>query len=442
MTGTVLFWVIALVLALACFAAVLAPLLRGAGAAEPRSRYAAKLYRDQLRELRADSARGLVTPDEARVTEIEISRRLLTTAEADAQAPDVAPRALSRRAGATLIALFLLAGMALYGLLGAPGVPDQPLVPRLERAAAERANRPRQAEAEAAIARAATPDGPRATPGPNAGPRVDAAPGPGVAEDQALIDRLETILKTRPDDEQGHRLLARARAGMSDWAGAHRAQGEVIRILGDRAGAEDYAEWAELMILATGGYVSPEAEAALGQALTRDPANKLARYYSGLTLLQEGRPDLTYQLWSALLAEGPADAPWIATIRNQIGEVARLAGMPPPEAATSQPGASAPPSAAPPSAAPGPDAADVEAAGEMSPAERQAMIEGMVDQLAGRLASEGGPAGDWARLIRAQGVLGRTDAAQASWRAAREAFATDPEALATIDAAAGAAGLR
>lgn len=438
MTGTVLFWVIALVLALACFAAVVAPLLRGAGAAEPRSRYAAKLYRDQIRELRADSARGLVTPDEARVTEIEISRRLLTTAEADAQAPDVAPRARSRRAGAMLIALFLLAGLALYGLLGAPGVPDQPLVPRLERAAAERANRPRQAEAEAAIARAAAPDGPRAAPGPNAGPRVDAAPGPGVAEDQALIDRLETILKARPDDEQGHRLLARARAGMSDWAGAHRAQGEVIRILGDRAGAEDYAEWAELMILATSGYVSPEAEAALGQALTRDPANKLARYYSGLTLLQEGRPDLTYQLWSALLAEGPADAPWIATIRSQISEVARLARLPPPEAAASQPGASA----APQSAAPGPDAAEVEAAGEMSPAERQAMIEGMVDQLAGRLGSEGGSAEEWARLIRAQGVLGRTDAAQASWRTARDAFATNSEALATIDAAAGAAGLR
>ena len=451
MTATFLFWAIAAGLALASFAAVFAPLLRGAGAAEPRTRYAAKLYRDQLRELGSDRARGLVTEAEARATEIEISRRLLATAEADAAAPQGAPRALSRGAGVAAIGLLLAAGFALYARLGAPGAPDQPLVPRLERAAAERANRPRQAEAEAALARAAAPAGPRAAPeAPSSapGPRVappapDGAPGGsagesaggGAATDAALVARLEEILKGRPDDERGHRLLARAQAGMGDWAGARRAQGEVIRLLGDRAQAEDYAQWAEFMILATQGYVSPEAEAALGQALTRDPSNKLARYYSGLTLLQEGRPDLTYRLWSALIAEGPADAPWIPTIRSQIGEVARLAGLPPPP--ETAPGTAT--GAAP--ASPGPGAADIEAAGELPPAERQSMIEGMVDRLAQRLAAGGGTAEDWARLIRAQGVLGRTDAARASWEAAKAQFAADPPALATLAEAARSAGL-
>jgi cytochrome c-type biogenesis protein CcmH len=432
MTAIFLFWAIAAALALACLAAVFAPMLRGRAASLPRARYDAKVFRDQLREVEADRTRGLMTEAEARATEIEVSRRLLATV-GDAAAGDAAegpaPRRVSRLAGLGLLGLILVASGALYLRLGAPGADDQPLATRLARAAEERANRPGQAEIEAAIATSA------AAP---AGPRIDAAPGAGSAaippEDQALINQLREVLKTRTEDERGHRLLARTLTGVGDWAGARAAQGEVIRILGDRATAEDYAAWAEFMILATNGYVSPEAETALGAALTRDPSNKLARYYSGLTLLQGGRPDLTYRLWTGLLAEGPADAPWIPTIERQIGEVARLAGQPAPETA---PVPAAPPAAVPP----GPGAADIEAAGRMSPEARQSMVEGMVDQLAARLAAGGGPVGDWARLIRAEGVLGRIADAQASWDKARAAFAADPAALATLAQAAREAGL-
>ena len=71
---------------------------------------------------------------------------------------------------------------------------------------------------------------------------------------------------------------------------------------------------------------------------------------------------------------------------------------------------------------------------------RQAMIRGMVDGLAERLATEGGPAEDWARLIRALGVLGDTDRARAIWDEARTVFADTP-GLPTVQAAAEAAGL-
>ncbi|PZQ49358.1 MAG: c-type cytochrome biogenesis protein CcmI [Rhodovulum sulfidophilum] len=428
MTATLLFWAIAAAMALGCLALVFAPMLRGRGAALPRARYDAKVFRDQLREIEADKARGLMTEAEARATEIEVSRRLLATAEADAAAGAPGPRRVSRLAGAALIAALLAGGAALYLRLGAPGLEDQPLLARLERAQRERAERPGQAEIEAAIA-ARRAGEPAAAPGAGTppGPRIGAVPGISP-EDLALIDQLREVLRSRPDDERGHRLLVRTLSGVGDWAGARAAQGEVLRILGDRAGAADYAEWAEYMILATDGYVSPEAEAALGEALTRDPSNPLARYYSGLTLAQGGRPDLAYRMWSGLLAEGPEEAPWIPTIRAQIGEVARLAGLPPPPEAT-------------PPAAPGPTAGDVEAAGEMSPEARQSMVEGMVDQLATRLDAEGGGAEDWARLIRAQGVLGRIAAAQASWDKAKAAHAADPAALATLAAAAREAGL-
>ena len=91
--------------------------------------------------------------------------------------------------------------------------------------------------------------------------------------------------------------------------------------------------------------------------------------------------------------------------------------------------------------APGPTAADISAAEAMPPADRQAMIAGMVDGLAARLAEEGGPPEDWARLIRSLGVLGRRDEATAILVEAREAHAGDAAALAEIDAAARDAGL-
>jgi cytochrome c-type biogenesis protein CcmH len=59
----------------------------------------------------------------------------------------------------------------------------------------------------------------------------------------------------------------------------------------------------------------------------------------------------------------------------------------------------------------------------MAPEDRAAMIEGMVAGLADRLATEGGPPEDWARLITAFGVLGRREQAQAVYDEALTVFA-------------------
>ena len=44
-----------------------------------------------------------------------------------------------------------------------------------------------------------------------------------------------------------------------------------MAILGDRRTARDLVDLAEARIIAAGGYVSPEAEAALSRALALDP---------------------------------------------------------------------------------------------------------------------------------------------------------------------------
>ena len=83
----------------------------------------------------------------------------------------------------------------------------------------------------------------------------------------------------------------------------------------------------------------------------------------------------------------------------------------------------------------GPTAADMAAAQEMSAEDRQEMIRGMVEGLAERLATDGGPPEDWARLIGALSVLGETARARAVADEALQVFADNSDALGIIEAA-------
>ena len=159
-----LFWAIAAALMAGCLGTVFAPLWRGAGRAERRASYDIQVHRDQLREIEADLARGVLSEAEAAATRIEVSRRLLAAADAEAgeAAAGAAPRRLTRRLAPALLVVAVLGTLGLYGWLGAGGLPDQPLAARLAEAAKARAARPGQAEAEALAARQAPPPQPAA----------------------------------------------------------------------------------------------------------------------------------------------------------------------------------------------------------------------------------------------------------------------------------------
>ncbi|KAG1648681.1 Dimethylglycine dehydrogenase, mitochondrial [Nymphon striatum] len=114
---------------------------------------------------------------------------------------------------------------------------------------------------------------------------------------------------------------------MGDFGAAAVAQEKALRIKGDGITASDVSDYGELLVLAAGGYVSPEAETAFRAALARDETDERARYYVGLMMVQTGRPDIAFRLWDALLRRGPEDAPWIAPILAQIKDVSFLAGV-------------------------------------------------------------------------------------------------------------------
>lgn len=405
------FWIVTTALSVLVAALIGLALLRGRAGAEPAAAYDLRVYRDQLREIDKDLARGVLNAADADRLRTEVSRRILA-ADAQLQKDVAGTRSMPRGTAvmAALVALVLVGGgFALYRQLGAPGYGDLSLDRRIALAAEARADRPGQAEVEAQMP-------PRPTPQLS-------------AEFSELLTRLREILKDRPDDLQGHILLARNEAASGNYAAAHAAQARVIAIKGDAATAQDYADLADMMILATGGYVSPQAEAALQAALTRDPANGGARYYWGLMMAQTGRPDQAFLIWDRLLTQSDPRAPWVAPIRAQIEEMSIRAGqrytLPPENSAPLR----------------GPSREDIDAAGDLSAADRLEMIQSMVASLSDRLANEGGTPEEWARLITSLGVLGRSAEARAIHANALEVFADAPGALDMVNRAAEQAGV-
>jgi cytochrome c-type biogenesis protein CcmH len=404
------FWILTGAMALVLTVALVLALLRGRRATGPAEAYDLQVYRDQLKEVEADQTRGKVPPEEAERLKVEISRRLLA---ADAKVRGASkggdqPKVLGYAMAALIPLVVIGGGFGLYMQIGAPGYGDVPLKLRLERSEEALKSRTSQQEAEA---------------------RMPPQPEPSATQDYlALVQRLRAAVAERPDDLQGFTLLARSEAALGNFRAAYQAQSQIIKLRGDAASAQDYTDLADMMILAAGGYVSPEAQAALEQALARDPDNGVARYYGGLMMAQVGRPDVGFRMWNTLLRESPPEAPWVPPITAQIEDLAFMAGiknfeMPDPGGAR------------------GPSAADVAAASDMTPEERMGMIRGMVGQLSARLAEEGGPPQDWARLISSLGVLGDREEASAIWNEAQVVFAANSDALDLLRGAAAQAGV-
>lgn len=403
-------------------------LLRGRADDAPPAAYDLRVYREQLAEVDRDLARGVITEEEASRIRTEVSRRVLEADRKLAAQPGggQAPTVASLVTGAVLLVLLLGGAWLLYSRIGAPGQPDQPLRARIADAAELRANRPSQGDAEAQLRqdRLAREEAETDAPPAADGPQPD-------AEFLALMEQLRRTVAENQDDPRGFELLAINEARLGDFEAAHRAQARLIELKAGQATADDYAILAEMMMLAADGYISPEAEAALEQALNRDPRNGMALYYWGLMHIQTDRPDTAFRVWRELLSISGPDDPWLAPVRAGLPELAWYAGddnyslPPPPMAAGLR----------------GPSAEDMEAAAEMSPEQRQEMIRNMVANLSDRLATQGGGPQEWAQLINALGVLGDTEQAGAIWAEAQQAFAANPEALETVRRAARSAGV-
>jgi len=361
------------------------------------------IYKDQLVEVEKDLEKGVLSKSESDAARIEVSRRiLLADKRSKLEKQTVSISQNHNKLITFIILIFILAGsFSIYAFLGNPSLPDMPLQARLAEIKENRSQRISQEEAELLV-----PD--------------------EIIEAQsdylALVSKLRIAMKERPNDIQGLRLLALHEFRLGKYRSARKAHLKIINVLGETATAKDLIDFAEVMIVATNGYVSPEAEFILRRGLEMKPNDGRARYYSGLSMAQSGRPDVTLRLWENLLDEGPDDAPWIPLIKEQIVDVARLVGV---NLAQDQ--------------LPGPTSEQINSAETMSDIDRKEMIQGMVSSLSNRLANEGGTVNEWARLIRALGVLGETANASKIWIEAQTIFERNSSDIEILREAARAA---
>ncbi len=372
-----LLWLAFALLTAVVLAAVLAPLARPARAVAAPEAGALAVYRDQLDEIERERARGLVDEAEAAAARLEVSRRLLASADA---APPAVTRTIRPAAAMMAIAVLTpLLTLTLYLTHGSPGLPGYPLA-----------------------SRAATP--------------IEQA---GIGE---LIAKVEAQLRAHPEDGKGWDVIApiylrlgRFREAAAAYAAATRLEGET---------AQRLAGFAEASVLAADGIVVEDARAAYEKILKLEPGRPEPRFWLALAKEQDGNLAAALADYRALLANAPADAPWRPAVEGRIADVSsRLTGAPAPAAPR------------------GPSPADVAAAEKLSPAERARMITAMVDGLAERLKHDGRDLAGWLRLVNAYVVLDRKEEARAALAQARRHFPGDEQALAQLSALARSLGL-
>lgn len=386
-----LLWII-----LACLTAiVLFVLLRplaGAGTADraPEA-FDAAVYRDQLSEIASDRARGLIGEEEAEAARVEIARRLLA-ADSKARASDRA-KAAGTRARAAMIGValaFPLFALGLYLIYGSPRLPDQPLTARLQDPASDRTL-------------------------------------------EALVARVEARLREHPEEGEGWEVIAPVYMGWRRYGDAAQAYAQAVRLLGESA--KRLSGQGQALVLANNGVVTEEARHALERAVELDASLIEPRILLAIAKEQDGQFQAAIDDWRALLSKADADAPWRAMVEKRIATAeAHLAGRPVSEAET-------PPQTGAQSQG-GPSASDIATAQNMSPAERQAMVERMVQGLADRLDRDGSDLPGWLKLVRAYSVLDRKDDALKALQRAKSQFSENAQAIEQLDRLAAELGLK
>ena len=378
-------------------AAVLIPVLRRHRRSPSRADYDLTVYRDQLRELESDRARGLVSEEQVDAARTEIERRMLRAARARArdaaQAADAAkasePAAerarvstgWRRRAAAIGLGLCIPAlAVGVYASLGTPGLPGRPFA-EVERPAD-------QTEALAALSEP--------------------------------VEQLAARLEGEPDNLEGWLLLGRSYVVLQRYPEAADAFRRAATLSGDDP--EVLAMLGEAIVWANDGMVVPEAVGAFRQVLDARPTDPAARFHLALARAQAGQVREAYDMWLALAADTPADAAWRGDLEQLIGQAAEVLGVEP-GTVPSRPTVADAPS--------GPTAEDMAAAAEMSPEERMAMIRSMVEGLAARLEENPDDPEGWRRLAQSYAVLGEPDKAAETLRRAVELA---PDDLATLHA--------
>ena len=361
------------------------------------------VYRDQLSEIDRDIERGVLSTEQATAARIEVQRRILAAdqrikqQQADGSETHIASnRSPMRAIAAGFIVLFIAGGIGLYLDLGSPTMPDRPIASRTDEINAMRMAQSADEDRQSVLNRA--------------------------------VSDLSQKLLEDPDDLRAWELLGASLMALGRPQEAQTAFLEAVKRSGRNG---DYlAMYAESLVRGNNGQINATARGVLREAEKTDSTDPRIQFYLGLADAQEGNVGAAVDRWIALANNAPADAPWLQMVVGRINEAALAQGIDIEGrlnlAENTQPG---------------PSQADIAAAEELTPEQRQEMVMSMVNGLAERLETEPNDPDGWARLMQAYMVLGQEDDAKAANEKVGKVFAQQPELLTRFDSLAREIGI-
>jgi len=372
-------WAVLAVLTAIVITVVCLPLVRPKSEQTHAAQSDAEIYKAQLSEIEDERKRGILTESEAEAARIEVSRRLLRSAEKGDKTRE-AGAAVRENDRALVVVSVLVPALALGGYLifGTPNMPQQPYAARFDQ----------------------SPDAQRVT---------------------EMVERVEDRLRDHPEDGAGWDVIAPVYLRQQQYHDAVFAFQQALRLNGESAARLEGL--GEAMVLRDNGQVNETARMAFSQALKRNPESLKAQFWLAVSDEQNGNLRQAADAYKQIMEASPEGAPWRAMVGTRLAVVQQQL----------DPGGARAPALSPEM---------MRSAENMSREERAQMIENMVAGLADRLEADGSDLDGWLRLMRAYKVLGKSGEAKQAAASARENFRDNPNALQRIDNAARQLGLQ
>lgn len=329
---------------------------------------ASRIFLDQLKEVDAELEEGILSVSEAESARLEIKRRLL--------AENKKVHGKDRVGGAVVIvlcaALIPVGALGLYSLLGSPELASVPFAERGE----ERAIAAEQADR--------------------------------VNEVRQIAQRVEDRLTADPNGGETEKwyLLGQTYLQLENYSKA----AETLSKIADRDDVtlEMRMAYAEAIIGAADGAITPNALAIIDETLRQNPNLPSAVFWKAMSEEQDGKQRDAFSRLADFVEQAIGNEPWLQTFVFQANRIAATLGEAPID----------------PPRLKGPTQADIQAAQEMSLEEQREFIASMVDGLAARLEDNPNDIQGWLQLARAYSVLGRDEdadqALQNAWGLAKD----------------------
>jgi len=277
------FWIATALLASAAAALMLHTAAR-AGVLARAGDPAVEIYRRALAEIDDLSERDLLPANELRGARAEVARRLLAAADRPQAPVEVGGRGVVQ---VVAVAAVAVASLAIYLVIGSPGLADQPFASRL---AAWRAH-------------------------------------PENASPAALAAALGDIANKRPRDLEPLRKLAAFDLALGDGDGAAHALRRALVIAPGNADLS--AMLGEVLVLKAQGAIGADARAMFQAALNADPSQPAARYYLARARIADGDMARGLAEWRTLLLTLPQADTRRATLTAEIAGVERSGQLAP-----------------------------------------------------------------------------------------------------------------